>query len=91
MTQKIQEEKGKIYIGELQNPSAQLLFEEENDIMTITSTVVDPSEREQGLGTELVDYAVNYARKNKKKINPVCSFACEVMNHTPEYQVVLAN
>ncbi|SFK37544.1 hypothetical protein SAMN04487936_11286 [Halobacillus dabanensis] len=89
MEQEINVKKGKLYIGDEEDPKAQLLFEEENNTMIITSTFVDPSEREQGLGRELVDYAVNHARKNKWKIDPVCSFAREVMEQTPEYRVVL--
>ena len=89
MEQNINEKNGKFYIGDEQDPKAQLLFEEENNTMIITSTFVAPSEREQGLGGELVDYAVNHARKNKGTIDPVCSFAREVIEQTPEYHVVL--
>ncbi|SDP72348.1 GNAT family N-acetyltransferase [Halobacillus sp. SY10] len=89
MEQEIQEKQGTFYIGEEQEPKAQLLFEENDNTMVITSTFVAPSEREKGLGAELIDYAVNYARKHKLKIDPVCSFAREVIEKTPEYQVVL--
>ncbi|MGP4062691.1 GNAT family N-acetyltransferase [Halobacillus sp. H74] len=88
MEQKIQEKKGKFYIGEENEPKAQLLFEEQNGVMTITSTEVDPSERKQGLGKDLIDYAVNHARKHKEKIDPVCSFAHDVIKNTLEYHVV---
>ncbi|MYL51297.1 GNAT family N-acetyltransferase [Halobacillus litoralis] len=89
MEQEIQEKQGTFFIGDEQDPKAKLLFEENDNTMVITSTFVAPSEREQGLGGELIDYAVNYARKHKLKIEPVCSFAREVIENTPEYQVVL--
>ncbi|WLR48223.1 GNAT family N-acetyltransferase [Halobacillus litoralis] len=89
MEQEIQEKQGTFFIGEEHDPKAQVLFEENDNTMVITSTFVAPSEREQGLGGELIDYAVNYARKHKLKIDPVCSFAREVIENTPEYQVVL--
>lgn len=85
----IQQGKGIFYIGDADQPQAQLLFEEKDGSMVITSTVVEPSEREQGLGGELIDYAINYARKNKLSVDPVCSFARKVIEETPEYHVVL--
>ncbi|RWZ52305.1 N-acetyltransferase [Halobacillus fulvus] len=87
----IQQEKNRFYIGEKEDPKAEMLFETDQDLLVITSTKVKPDEREQGLGKELVDYAVNEARKNKMKIDPVCSFARDIINQTPEYQVVLNN
>ncbi|CDQ21546.1 hypothetical protein SAMN05192559_11153 [Halobacillus karajensis] len=89
MEQTIQQKKGKLFIGDEEQPKAQLLFEEKENTMVITSTVVAPSERGQGLGTDLIDFAVNYARKHKLKIDPVCSFAQGVIQNTPEYEVVL--
>ncbi|MBH0231609.1 GNAT family N-acetyltransferase [Halobacillus yeomjeoni] len=88
MNPEVIEENGRFYIGDPEHPKAYLAFEHEGDTMTITSTVVDPNERNQGLGTELVDYAVNYARKHKLNIDPVCSFAREIIKETPEYHVV---
>ncbi|MBA2176742.1 N-acetyltransferase [Halobacillus locisalis] len=88
MMSDIQYSEGLFYIGDKNDPSAHLAFEEENDVMQIMSTVVAPEEREQGLGTELIDHAVNYARKHKLEIDPVCSFAHEVIKETPEYHVV---
>ncbi|WP_027956835.1 GNAT family N-acetyltransferase [Halobacillus kuroshimensis] len=88
MERMIHEDKGRLYMGEKQDPAAELVFDVEDDTMIILSTHVDPDEREQGLGRELVDEAVNYARKHKLMIDPVCSFAHNVIEETPEYQVV---
>lgn len=88
MDHTIQEERERFYIGDQSDPIAFLDFEEEGDTMVITSTVVEPSARNQGLATELVDHAVNYARKNKLQIDPVCPFARDVIKDTPEYHVV---
>ncbi|KHE72076.1 GNAT family N-acetyltransferase [Halobacillus sp. BBL2006] len=88
MEHTIQEERGRFYIGEQSSPVAFLAFDEEGDTMIITSTVVEPSARNQGLATELVDHAVNYARKNKLQIDPECPFARDVIKDTPEYHVV---
>ncbi|MFZ0369557.1 MAG: GNAT family N-acetyltransferase [Halobacillus sp.] len=88
MSKAIQNDQGRFYIGDQGNPDAHLDFEEHGDTMKILSTVVVPSERENGLGSDLVDHAVNYARENKLVIEPVCSFAHEVIKDTPEYHVV---
>ncbi|WP_079477140.1 GNAT family N-acetyltransferase [Halobacillus salinus] len=85
----IQEKKNLLYIGDEEEPMAHLAFEEQDGEMIITSTVVDPDHRNQGLGTELIDHAVNYARKHKLIIDPACPFAYEVMKDTPEYQIVM--
>ncbi|MCA0972591.1 N-acetyltransferase [Halobacillus litoralis] len=85
----IHEKEGLFYVGDVEDPVAHLSFEVRDGDMVITSTVVDPDQREQGLGTELIDYAVNYARKHKLLIDPACPFAGEVIGNTPEYQIVL--
>ncbi|WP_226585361.1 GNAT family N-acetyltransferase [Halobacillus litoralis] len=89
MERNIHEAQNKLYIGNQQNPDAQMIFETDRGTMKILSTEVAPKLREQGIGNELIDYAVNYARKHKLMIDPVCSFAGKVMEETPEYQVVL--
>ncbi|ELK48721.1 GNAT family N-acetyltransferase [Halobacillus sp. ACCC02827] len=88
MDRTIHESKGEFYIGGVDSPDAQLFFEEDDNVITITSTEVTPAQREQGLGKDLVDHVVNYARKEKKKVDPVCSFAYDVIKSTPEYHVV---
>ncbi len=44
----------------------------------------------RGLGKQLVDKLVDYARNENKLIIPVCPYAKKVLESNPEYQDVLA-
>ncbi|MGB7594981.1 MAG: GNAT family N-acetyltransferase, partial [Erysipelotrichaceae bacterium] len=64
------------YVGE--SPETKVAFIDytiENKILTIWRTEVAVALRGQGIAAKLVDHAVDYARKNKLLINPVCSYA----------------
>lgn len=61
------------------------------DRMIIDHTEVDPPYNGKGVGNEMVKKAVDYARENKVKILPLCSFAKSVFDKTPEYNDVLAS
>ncbi len=54
--------------------------------ITIDHTEVDPKLREKGIGQDLVEAAVKFARENKLRVNPVCTFAKKVIEDTPELQ-----
>lgn len=55
----------------------------------IDHTEVDDKLRGKGAGKQLVMAAVEFARKNNKKIMPLCPFANAVFKKTPELQDVL--
>jgi len=58
--------------------------------MVINHTEVDPVLRGTGAGGKLVDAAVNQARQDHLRINPVCPFAKAVFDKKPEYADVLS-
>lgn len=47
----------------------------------VDSTVVDPAFRGQGLANHLMQAIITLARKEKKYIYPVCSFAVRVLQN----------
>jgi hypothetical protein len=55
----------------------------------IDHTEVDESLRGQGVGYQLVEAAVAYARQNKLQIMPLCPFAAAVFKKRSDYQDVL--
>ena len=59
------------------------------DRLMITYVGVDPELRGKGLGKEMVLAAVSYARQQKMRIVPVCSFAKRVFQQTPTIKDVL--
>jgi len=69
------------YVGENQEQSEAIItfrFEDERTII-IDHTYVDQKFRGQGLARELVNAVVDYARKEKLLIHPLCSYARKVL------------
>ena len=56
-----------------------------SDKIIIDHTQVDESLQGQGIGYELVDAAVQYAREKELKIMPLCPFVNSVFKKKPEY------
>lgn len=56
----------------------------------VTHTEVARDMREKGLGQLLVDAMVQWARAEKLKIVPLCSYAKAVLDRTPAHADVLA-
>lgn len=59
------------------------------DILEIIHTEVFEEFGGKGLGKELVQTAVEYAKKNNFKILPSCPYAKRMIEKTPEFQEVL--
>lgn len=88
----IKESDHQFYIGETAEfPSAQIEFEISENILTILSTEVSASLQGQGVGQQLVAYAVDYARNHQLKIIPVCPYAIKQFEKHPEYSDVKLN
>ncbi|MEY3432057.1 MAG: hypothetical protein RIS53_955 [Bacillota bacterium] len=51
----------------------------------VTHTFVNPAYRGQGLANQLLDQIIALARKEKRYIYPLCSFAVKVLQN-PRYQ-----
>ncbi|WP_181350230.1 GNAT family N-acetyltransferase [Thalassobacillus sp. CUG 92003] len=86
----IKQGENRFYIGSESRVDAEIHFEETDDeTMVIDHTFVDPSKREEGLGSKLVAKAVEHAREEGLKIDPVCSFARDTLEQTPDYHDVL--
>ena len=64
-------------------------YKEENNIWSITHTVVKQEFGGRGIAKRLVLAVIDEARKNNKKINPICSYAKKMMESSDEYKDVL--
>ncbi|WP_199750481.1 GNAT family N-acetyltransferase [Gynurincola endophyticus] len=62
---------------------------ENEDVMIIEHTEIDPEFQGKNLGEKLVEAAVDYVRKTDKKIIPLCPFANAVFRRRTEYSDVL--
>lgn len=82
---------GKFYIDDNGSEIGELLYTQINDkVFSIDHTFVDPEYRGQGLGDDLVEAAIAYARQNDEKIVPICPFSKKYMMEHPEVQDIEA-
>ncbi|MHB1152470.1 MAG: GNAT family N-acetyltransferase [Eubacteriales bacterium] len=79
------------YIGEdPENAEAEITFVLGGDnIITIDHTFVSENLRGQSIALKLVNKVAEYARTERKKIIPQCSYAKKVMTGRKEYEDVL--
>jgi len=85
----IKETDHQFYIGESpDNVSAQIEYSINGNVLTILSTDVSASLQGQGIGQQLVTYAVEFARKNHLKIIPICPYAKKQFEKHPEFNDV---
>ncbi len=61
------------------------------DRIIIDHTEVDKSLQGKGVGKDLVEAGVKFARENHLKIVAQCVFAKKIIDETPEFQDVLAD
>ena len=57
-----------------------------DDVLDLRSTLVPPHLRGQGLGSTLVQHALDYARENGMRVIPSCPFVARYIEDHPEYQ-----
>lgn len=85
----IKETDHQFYIGESpDNVSAQIEYSINGNVLSILSTDVSASLQGQGIGQQLVTYAVEFARKNHLKIIPICPYAKKQFEKHPEFNDV---
>lgn len=89
----IKKDINKFYIGEdAEHAIAEITFVPNgNDNIIIDHTYVSESLKGKGVGGQLVNKVVEYARKENKKIIPLCPFAKNVMTKSNEYKDVLSD
>ena len=64
-------------------------YKEENNVWSIMHTVVKQEFGGRGIAKRLVLAVIEEARKQNKKINPICSYAKKMMESNDEYKDVL--
>ena len=58
--------------------------------LDLLHTVVPPEARDQGIGSEIVEQALRYAREHDLRIVPSCPFVAAYLEEHPEYRDVVA-
>ena len=64
-------------------------YKEEKNVWSITHTVVKQEFGGRGIAKRLVLAVIEEARKQNKKINPICSYAKKMMESSDEYKDVI--
>ncbi|WP_105993929.1 GNAT family N-acetyltransferase [Staphylococcus simulans] len=79
----IKHNNNRFYVGDESKPTAEMDYTPNGDVMVIAHTGVDPSLRGQGVGNQLVQAGVKYARENNMKIDAKCWFAKKLIEDNP--------
>ena len=85
----ITDDLGTFFIEKDGKQVAELTFQLRPDRIVIEHTGVDEELEGKGIGKKLVDYAVDYARRNKLKVVPLCTFTKAVFKKYKGYEDVL--
>ncbi len=80
----------KFYVGEEEAPLAELLFSVDNEVIIAEGTKVSEELGGKGVGKLLLQELIDFARKENKKIKPVCPFVKAQMEKNAEYHDMLA-
>ena len=83
------ETSGKFYVEKDGKALAELVYAKRPGRIIIQHTEVDDSLRGQNVGFQLVEHAVEYARQQKIKVVPLCTFANKVIKEHEEFHDVL--
>ena len=81
--------KGSFFIEEDGKRLGEMIFSRYPDRILIEHTEVSEALRGKNAGKQLVAAGVEFARKNKLKVVPLCPFAKKVFERVKEYQDVL--
>ena len=84
------EDSGRFYISQdgLQVAEMRYYYNDEKK-MVIDHTEVSDQLQGHGIGKQLFDVAVSFARKNHRKIIPVCSFVQTMLLRSDKYKDLL--
>ncbi|MCS5421571.1 MULTISPECIES: GNAT family N-acetyltransferase [Psychrilyobacter] len=81
-------DKGKFLAMDGEVKVGSLGYELKDRVIYINSTYVDPEYRNRFLGKRLLDQCISYAREEKFKISPVCSYVVKIFKKTDKYDDV---
>lgn len=83
--------KGAFYIEQDGEWIAEMTYKKSgDDKIVIDHTEVDESLQSKGVGKDLVEAGVKFARENNIKVVAECPFVKKVIDETPEFQDVLS-
>lgn len=82
--------RGTFFMSDDQGIVSELTYELQNGTMAVDHTETRENLKGQGLASKLLDFVVDYARKNDLKIRPICPFVKTKFNEIDSYNEVRA-
>ncbi|MGB5980906.1 MAG: GNAT family N-acetyltransferase [Nonlabens sp.] len=79
------DDRGIFYINIDNKKIAELTYSLDDNVMIIDHTEVHPSQEGKGIGTQITQHAVQFARDNDRKVNPLCPFAEVLFDQNEEW------
>ncbi len=65
-------------------------YRQDGNVMHVLHTIVPDAVGGRGIAGQLTEYAINLARKNDWKINPVCTYTVAYFKRHPEINDIRA-
>ncbi len=78
------------FVAEVEGQKAYLSYNILNDKIDFSSTFTPPELRGNGIAKIIVEYAFNYAKANKLKVIPTCSYVRAFVERNDNYKDLLA-
>lgn len=86
---KEKEHTGKLFVGDENNPKAEMQFTREDaHILNVKHTEVSEELKGQGVGRKLLDYLAEKARRENLKLRADCSYVQHTFNKYDDYKDV---
>ncbi len=79
------------FVAIVDGVEAELDYERSPGVIRITHTGVPPAIGGRGVAAELMHTALEYARAEKMKVTPSCSYAATYFKRHPQYADLLAH
>jgi len=79
------------FIVRVDGQMGELVYEQKKDQLIFTHTGVPPALEGRGIGGQLVRAGLDYARENKLRVVPLCSFVAAYIRRHSEYQDLVEN
>lgn len=76
---KLDDENSKFVLLDKEKEIGKMIYFINYGVLTLNHTRIDKEYENKNLGHLLVDFAIEYAEKNKLKVNSLCSFATKVL------------
>ncbi|WP_367104975.1 GNAT family N-acetyltransferase [uncultured Psychrobacter sp.] len=80
------DESAKRFETTIDGQTGYISYQERGDTLVYDHTIVPQALGGRGVGSALVEHALDYARAHDKKVVPQCSFVASYINKHPDYK-----